>query len=834
MKNKTKKYFWIGLCCLIVSCILSGSLLQADNDADKKKSSITMDWEEFQKILKLDKDEIKLSWDEFTKLLSMTGSRVKPEYKVEGGNVILTREQFKKLIDQMKPPRRVYLEPPCDYLIRKANYNGVVANKSTQFIAILDIEIFKKDKKTYLKIPLFREELAIEDIRFDGKPASIITEGGWHYLNTDDIGKHTVRVKFSVRSLLDIGTPGFNFNIPQSPITYITLDIPKKNIDVIISNAQEIQTNEFGRHTVVKGYLTPTSEMRILWKKKSVEIARGPAKIYAELYNLLSIEADAIRVTTKIKMNILQNKITSITLITPSDYQILEVTGHGKNIWNVREEDGKQILYIPFEYPIDGNQYITIKSEKSLPKETMVADFDGFEIMDAIRESGFIAGEVKSNAEAHVREFKGLDRIDFQKVPSELSGLSTRPIQFAFKYIRHPYSIVVDITKYEREEALSAIIDYARGTTLFEEDGKLVHQFTFSIQNLWNQFLKLDLPKDASIWSVYVDGKREKPSRDSDGKILIPLVRSMREDGILKPFDVEIIYSEPVSKFTIFGKKEQSLPTPDIIINRIEWNLYLPVNYKYINFGGNLKRSKKVEISDEMVLITKDIDISSGKLAEPSAPLEKKKEVTLGVAGLLSVRVNIPISGKNYLFTKKIVEKGEPLHLGFSYVDERIIYWFIVILILVFLFILFKIRRIFIPVINLVTKFLSNFMPLVKNCLKPKVLPITILIILLISILLKVHRNHPLIFIVIIIIFLISLARLFTKQTKDTLKLLWQPAVTTLIVLLLFLLVFVAIFIKGLVPLFFLLLLLLFIGLIISIIRLIISTLLRKKKEKKE
>ncbi len=826
IKNKSKKYFWIGLYYLVIFCVLSGSLLQADNDADEKKSSITMDWEEFQKILKLDKDEVKLSWDEFTKLLSMTGSRVKPEYKLEGGNVILTREQFKKLINQMKAPRRVYLKPPRDYLIRKANYNGVVVNKSTQFIAILDIEILKKDKKTYLKIPLFREELAIEDIRFDGKPASIITEGGRHYLNTAEVGKHTVRVKFSVRSLLDVGTPGFNFSIPQSPITYVTLDIPKGNIDVIISNAQEIQTNEYGRHTIVKGYLTPASEMRILWKKKSVEIARGPAKIYAELFNLLSIESDAIRVTTKIKMNILQNKITSITLITPSDYQILEVVGHGKNIWNVRKEDGKQMLYIPFEYPIDGNQYITIKSEKSLPKETMVADFDGFEIMNATRESGFIVGEVKSDAEAHVREFKGLDRIDFQKVPSELSGLSTRPIQFAFKYIRHPYSIVVGITKYEREEALSAIIDYARGTTLFEEDGKLVHQFTFSMQNLWNQFLKLDLPKDVSIWSVYVDGKREKPSRDSDGKILIPLVRSRREDGILKQFDVEIVYSEPVSKFTIFGKKEQSFPIADILINRIEWNLYLPVNYKYISFRGNLKRSKRVDISDERITITDGIDVSSGELVEPSVPLEDKEEVTLGVAGLLSVRVNIPISGKNYLFTKKIVEKGEPLQLRFSYVDERVISWFIVILILVFLFILFRIRRIFIPIINLVTK----FMPLAKDCLKPKVLPIVILIILVISMLSKVHRNHPLIFIVIILLFIISLIRLFSKQTEGILKLLWRPSVTTLIVLLLFVLVIAVMFIKGLVPLLVLLLLLLFIGLILSILRLIISALLRKNR----
>ncbi|TES91580.1 MAG: hypothetical protein E3J87_07500, partial [Candidatus Cloacimonadota bacterium] len=296
---KQNKYIQIGVIGLVLLSILLIIPLQADNNVEKKKpSSITLDWEEFQKILKLDVDEVKLTWDEFSKLLSMTGFRFKPEYKVEGGNVILTREQFKKLIDKMKPPGREEVTPPSDYLIKKGSYNGISGKKSTQFTALLELQIFKKERKAYLKIPLFREELAIEDIRFDEKPASIITEGGWHYLNTDEVGKHSVRVKFSVKSSLDKGTPGLNFNIPHTPITYVLLDIPKEDMEITIGNAQELQTRASRNHTIVEGYLIPTSEIRISWKKKSVKIAHGPAKIYAELFNLLSIEADAIRVTT--------------------------------------------------------------------------------------------------------------------------------------------------------------------------------------------------------------------------------------------------------------------------------------------------------------------------------------------------------------------------------------------------------------------------------------------------------------------------------------------------------------------------------------------------------
>lgn len=868
IRNKNKKYIQIGFCCLILLSIFFSTLLQADNDAEKKKSSsITLDWEEFQKILKLDVDEVKLTWDEFSKLLSMTGFRFKPEYKVEGGNIILTREQFKKLIDKMKPPRREEVTPPSDYLIRKGSYIGISGKKSTQFTALLELQIFKKERKAYLKIPLFREELAIEDIRFDEKPASIITENGWHYLNTDEVGKHSVRVKFSVKSSLDKGTPGLNFNIPHTPITYILLDIPKEDIEMTIANAQELQTKESRNHTIVEGYLVPTSEISISWKKKSVKIVHGPAKIYAELFNLLSIEADAIRVTTKVKLNILQNKITSITLVIPPGYQVLDVTGQGKNIWNVREEKGKELLVIPFEYPIEGNQEFIIKSEKLLPEETMVAELSGFEVMEAIRESGFIAGEVKSDAEAHIQEFKNLDRLDFQKIPSELSELSSRPMLFAFKYIRHPYNIVVGITKYERAEALSAIIDYARGTTLFNEDGKLVHQFTFSMQNLWNQFLKLELPKEANVWSVYVDGKREKASKDSDGTILIPLVRSQREGegGSLRSFDVELIYSEPAKKFSIFGKKEQNFPTPDVLINRLEWNLYLPVNYKYIHFAGNLKRGEKVIIIDETLLPETEIEGARGKPAKPSVPEDKEKDVylgredepvltiykksepiptpsppkekkdaILGEAGLLSVRVNIPVSGKNYFFSKKIIEKSEPLNISVTYVNERVIYWLITLLVLIVLLILFKIRRIFVSPIKALGRFLSKSLSSMKNSLEPRVLPIVILVILILSMLLKMHRYHPLIFIVLTFLFVISLVRLFKNQSKQVLKFLYSPLISSLIILLLLVLTPLALIKTRLFQVFIPLFLLLFIAFIASIIRLIISLFTAKTRNKME
>ncbi len=785
-KNKIINYIFLIVFYLFVIGLFFDFTLRAD---DSKESKITIDWEEFRSLLKLDVDEIRLSWKEFSKLMEQTGVKYEPEYKVDKGDVVLTREEFKKLIDNMKPPAGDVFIPPADYILTKAAYNGVMGKGSTSFAVILNLEIFDKGKKAYLKIPLFQESLAISEIRLDGNPASLITESGWHYLSTDKVGRHSVTIRFSIESSPDKGSPGLNFNIPQTPVTYISLDIPRADIDVSIQSAQEVTETNVKDHTIVKGYLSSTSYMNISWKSEDKKVKRGPARIYSEVFNLLSIEADAISVTTVFELNVMQNTLNVLTLAIPSNYQVIDVSGGGLGGWSVREEGERQLLDISFEYPFEGSKILTVRSEKLLAEETIVADFEGFEVLGAMRESGYVAGEVKSDAEAEVQEFDNIERIDFQKIPYQLSNLSARPILFAFKYVRHPFDMVVRITKYEKEEALTSFIDFAKVITLFAEDGKLVHQVTFTMQNLWDQFLKVNLPEDASVWSVYVNGRREKASRDSDGRVLVPLARSERgSDGTLIPFDIEIIYTEDLGPFKFSGKKRHSFPTTDILINKVDWILYLPVNYDYISFGGNL--SPRVEeiipVSESEIEMKKfaeeeimkgEIEFDDKSAEIVAAPVSKEAydlistreagKFATGKAGLLSLKVNIPISGKKYSFEKKIVEKEEALFLDFTYTNEIIIKAVIVLLIIILLFVLFRKRKMFIPLFRSLGKGLVKLLYLFRFAFRPKEFLIIVTVVLFLWILTRSYWYYPLLFLIMLLFFAASIVRFIQSRKKE-------------------------------------------------------------------
>ena len=225
-----------------------------------------------------------------------------------------------------------------------------------------------------------------------------------------------------------------------------------------------------------------------------------------------------------------------------------------------------------------------------------------------------------------------------------------------------------------------------------------------------------------------------------------------------------------------------------------------------------------------------DLYGEKGIVSKPSGAMLRQKDTSLGLAGLLSVRVNIPLSGKDYLFSKKIIEKGEDLRLSFTYVNEWIINALLILLVLIFFYILFKIRKIFIPPIMFLGKLLRKLIDLSQKCMQPKKLLIVLFLILIIIKLLNLYKYHPLLTLALIFLFIISLVRLFKKQLLQVTKFLWHPSISLLITF--FLLVFLIttrLFI-AFIPLF----LLLFIGFIVSAIRLIIHIIKKRKKKRKE
>ena len=187
------RYLMVILCSLIMVVPVAFG-----QTTEKSQNSLTIPWDEFKKFLPLDKDEIVLPMETFQKLLEQTGIETLPSHPVKQGNVVLTPDEFKNLVGQMKPPTKPDVKPPFDYLMTKAAYSGKMGKNSTSFTAGFDIHILTTDQ--YFKVPILPQSIALEEVSVNNETALVVTENGYHHVVLSKPGRYQATALFSLKS----------------------------------------------------------------------------------------------------------------------------------------------------------------------------------------------------------------------------------------------------------------------------------------------------------------------------------------------------------------------------------------------------------------------------------------------------------------------------------------------------------------------------------------------------------------------------------------------------------------------------------------------------------
>ena len=637
---------------------------------------ISLPWDKFQKLLNLDEERISLDIDEFSAIARQTGARELPPFAVKEGKVVLKREDFKKLLKSMEPPKA---DPALgDFLLTSATYHAKVEKEVTEVSATFNIEVLPRSgRKDFVLVPLLRKEVALKTLTLDGKDALLTEKNGYHSVAVAQEGSHKATALFTIATDLKRGPQSISFPVPRTPIIRLNLEIPLPSIQPEISSATSIKRIEKEGRTIIEAVLSPTENVHVAWSRIIPEAEKGPPKIYADLWQLLSIEDDALRVHATASINVLQNTITGITLRVPDKYQILDVMGQVVGDWKEKEVKGQKTVEVSLKTPRQGKFDFVIRAERIFEDGTVVADFKGFAVPSSIREKGFVAVEMKGSAEAKVTEAVGLDRASFSELPPQLVSHSVKPLIFAYKYLRHPYRMVLDISKHKELPVISTVVDSASGITLFTEDGKLVHRLTYTVRNTWKQFMEVTLPKDAELWGTYVDGKSVKPTKNEKEKIargISPLL------GVGKRM---VDYNELNRQYRSApgaaapepgreGERERDVDRRKKARSMLESQRTLQSE-----FGRNLPVDQEV-IADQL---SREMSFSA-----------KLEEVAVSggmTTGVMPIRVQVPTIGQVYRFAKQIVS-DEPLIVEVTYIKDTP---FTIIKLIILLLILYALYR---------------------------------------------------------------------------------------------------------------------------------------------
>jgi hypothetical protein len=587
------------------------------------------------------------------------------------------------------------------YAIYRSNYKAEIEEDVVTVNGNVLFEVFRKG---WTQIPLVRSNVGLIDVSVNRGASFVTMQGNRYFLMVDRPGRYNLEIEFLLKASRERenGPGNFNLELIPAPISQFEFTMPEPEVDIFVTPSIKVEVKKEPKKTVAWAVMPNTERIAVRWTKalpkETITPVKLEPKVYADTATYASIGEGLIRCQTSINYSILQSEVPSFRLAFPEDVGILEVRGRDLRDWKVSKEAGVQYLEVYLNFGVKGNYNLNIIFERNVGTGSIVAQIPTVRVMGAERETGYFGIAAATNVELAVNKVDNATSIDVKELPSTIWGSTASPILLAFKYLNHPVSIAIDVTKHEELPVLVAAIDSADYVSLDTKEGKLLTKAVYQIRNNVKQFIHLVLPKEANLWSVFVAGKPVKPAKDKNGNILIPLEKSQLRGQTLTQFPVEIVYLDKSAKMGMLGNLRLNLPQTDIPVSTLNWVVYLPLDYLYFNFGGDVQHItegrglrgivQEAAPMKDTVSRQKREDrkyVREQQFAAPAQVFYEEME-TAKMKGALPIKIDIPRYGRTYQFNKLLVtEKESPwLSATFVYAFRKLygLFWLLVVILL--------------------------------------------------------------------------------------------------------------------------------------------------------
>jgi hypothetical protein len=259
------------------------------------------------------------------------------------------------------------------------------------------------------------------------------------------------------------------------------------------------------------------------------------------------------------------------------------------------------VIKVILDCGVDGDYKLKLQAEVDMEKESAKVHIPTFSCLNVNREKGFIGIEATSSVEIKEISSRLLTKVDTRELPSDITAKASDQLIFGHKFLQSKgTTLYVDVKKHDDVAVLVAVIEEAYYEVTYSESGHFFYHVILKVKNTTQDYVKFRLvsvPEDiqnkitTSLWATTVSGKSMRPAKDKEGNILLPLKRSAEENI----FTIELFYlysNTPQQIMKESGSIELYFPTFNTPITRAYYALYVPEDFNYGEFEGDLKECK--------------------------------------------------------------------------------------------------------------------------------------------------------------------------------------------------------------------------------------------------
>ena len=506
--------------------------------------------------------------------------------------VTLTLAEYNRLIDLAARPLQAQTTAPVAAVLASSDLRVRVDRDTARGVFAVNGDALRSGVS---RVNLISGATLI-DASAGGRPLPLVADGAAHTALIPGPGPFSLTLEWGAPLTFTPGRAAFVLPVPKSGTARATFDVPGDQADVRLSSGLITRRTAADGRTIVEATLDPGSSVEVSWSMRdsAPTAAARELRTLSDVMTLVTLGDSDVRMVALIDVTVLQGELRTLGIRLPSGYELTAVSGSSLE----NSEPTDEGLTLTIANPAARSHQFLISLERPHDGGSFSLDTGFVAVRDVQRERGEIAIEGVGTLELNASEREPLHRIDVRELNRALQSLARLPLLSAFRYQRaagaNP-TLAFDVTRFTDAGVLAAVADRAVATTLVTSEGRALTEIVLTVQNRAQPFLKVSLPKGASMVSVDVAGQTAKPVLGTDGT-RVPLLRpGFRPNG---PYQVSFVYLHAGTPFDKKGDIEMTLPRMDMPVSIVEWELFAPERYAMKSIGGNAIETSRLRVSE--------------------------------------------------------------------------------------------------------------------------------------------------------------------------------------------------------------------------------------------
>jgi hypothetical protein len=314
-----------------------------------------------------------------------------------------------------------------------------------------------------------------------------------------------------------------------------------------------------------------------------VAVVREQPAIDAEVFDLVTFGESAVYGSSLVTYIVRGAPVRTLRLAIPAGWRNVEITGRDVRTWR---NDGTNWV-VSLQEKVIGDYTLLVTYDQPVPYERGELSVGGLRALDAANSSGYLALAAPPGVAlaGQTNQVPGLLSIAVEELPPEYRVMIKDPVLRACKYPGPGTEARVAFQRYQARELLNHAADLVLLTTRLSSEGESVTEMQSYIKNASSQYLAVDLPPGARLWSLQVNGEKVQALERGAGKILVALPRRLDPN---EPSRVAMAYATQGSKPGWRSRVDLLAPGLGAQSIYARWTVFPPLRHVIAGIHGDL------------------------------------------------------------------------------------------------------------------------------------------------------------------------------------------------------------------------------------------------------